>query len=141
MKRGDRFSLFSSVDRLVTTVVGSATRAFIALVLRGVVVTTHCGITPGTGEIRKPRIRLSQVSSYCHEALSSSQANECCGPLSWSGSSALYVVAYEPLGHTNKRRDGLYSGLNQGGDMARMPLRPFIMTSRTSATVRPTNAM
>jgi hypothetical protein len=68
------------------------------------------------------------------------QAPSCCGPLNRSGSSAEKVVARAPLGQVSRRLVGSYRGMNHGGLIARMPLSPSTMVSRTSAAVAPTRA-
>ena len=69
------------------------------------------------------------------------QAPSCSGPLRRSGSSAVKVVARAPLGQVSRRRVGSYRGRNHGGLIARRPLWPSTIVSRTSAAVAPTRAI
>src|ERR1700730_12530217 len=117
-------------------VVGSRTSSRISFVGRGVVVTTHLGLSPR----RMPNISMSQASGYRRLPISSHHAASACGPRRRSGSSAEKVVAVAPLGQVSRRFEGSYWGQSHGGEIARMPDSPSTITSRASAAVGATNA-
>ena len=94
----------------------------------GVVVTTACGLSPS----RRQNCSMSQASSaFFHFASSSTQAASNCGPRSASKSCAEKACASAPLGQTSLRCPAFHCGRRSGGEQARMPLSPSIITSRT----------
>ncbi len=134
---GARLARLSYVVPRAVAVVGSSIRSVTSRSGLGVVVTQSRGSTPS----RRPNSRLSNAAGYRNAANSSSHAQSCCGPLKRSGSSAENVVARAPLGQVSRRRVGSYRGRNHGGLIARMPLSPLTIVSRTSAAVAPTSAI
>src|SRR5215467_468671 len=136
MNDGARLAALSCVVPRVMTVFGSLMIERMSLRGFGVVVATTCG----SGPSRRPNIIMSHDSGAFHAPTSSLQHQANCGPRNRSGSSAEKHVAMTPLGHVSRRLLDSYTGRNDGGEHASMPLSPSIMTSRTSAAVGPINA-
>ena len=141
---GDRCALLASVlapwsdTRFVVR--ASWTRARIAWMRFGVVVTKIWGWAPRRVPMRtwSQAVAPELSGRWLSAAISSTHVQCDCGPRSWDGSSLEKVRAWEPLGQSSRLSDGVYSGMKSGGEIARMPDSPWIMTSRTSETVRPT---
>ena len=72
---------------------------------------------------------------------SSTHAPSNWGPRKASGSCAEKTCATAPFGHRSRPRLACHSGLRSGGEDAKIPLSPKIITSRTCATVSPTSAI
>ena len=84
---------------------------------------------------------MSQVSRpFFHLASSSTQAASNCGPRRLSGSCAENTCATAPFSQTSRLRVASHFGTRSGGEQARMPLSPKIITSRTCSMVSPTRA-
>lgn len=96
-----------------------------------------CGFFPN----RRPNRSMSQVPGSAQEVNSSHQAFSCCGPRRRSASSAEYIIAVAPFGHSTLRFELRYTGMFHGGLHARMPDSPSTIVSRMSAAVGATRAI